>query len=74
MNCPKCGHSRSKVVSSPLPRRHRKCLSKLCGHTWVTVEIPEEDSIGMDAKARKVLRVIREAADDAELHICKKRA
>ena len=70
MTCPKCGHARSKVVSSPLPRRRRKCLSSLCGHAWITIEINEGDGVGIDAKVRKALKVVREACDDAEDHIC----
>lgn len=73
MTCPKCGHARSNVTSSPLPRRRRKCLSTLCGHTWTTVEISEDDGVGVDAKVRRALRMVREACEDAEAHICIKR-
>jgi len=73
MNCPKCGHSRTCVTSSPLPRRRRKCQSSLCGYTWTTIEISEDDGVGIDARVRKALRIVREACDDAEGHICTKR-
>ena len=57
MQCPRCEKRTEVLRTTPgaaITKRRREC--KTCGHRFSTTEVANDAQVGIDARARKIMR------------------